>query len=241
MWGEVWRLDAAIDFPFGSNSPSPASPYCEVQQDSELRLLALKAFPSPSFHPPLSVPLFQGFEREFKELHMLLFPEVLHRIAHFDRVLSIPGGALLLCGSSGVGRRCGTEVSGEHIPSPWELPIPFIPFMPSPHFPSDIHFTLLRRSAMLLMAYMHHMEFITPKMTRNYDVKAFRNDLKEVGRVSEERGLSGWGGPSILWLPLTPSSSPVFYRSSSALLLRASPSSCSWRTTSCLTPPTSST
>ena len=36
---------------------------------------------------------------------MLLFPEVLHRIAHFDRVLSIPGGSMLLCGSSGVGRR----------------------------------------------------------------------------------------------------------------------------------------
>ena len=81
-----------------------------------------------------------GFEREFKELHMLLFPEVLERLAHFDRVLSLPGGSLLLCGSSGVGRR----------------------------------------SSMLLMAYMHHMEFFTPKMTRNYDVKAFRNDLKEV-------------------------------------------------------------
>ena len=28
---------------------------------------------------------------------------MLERIAHFDRVLSIPGGSMLLCGSSGVG------------------------------------------------------------------------------------------------------------------------------------------
>lgn len=68
----------------------------------------------------------KSFEREFKELNMMLFPEVLERLARFDRVLSTPGGSLMLCGSSGVGRR----------------------------------------SCMLLMAYMHHMEFFTPKMTK---------------------------------------------------------------------------
>mmetsp|Transcript_33539 Transcript_33539/g.74227 ORF Transcript_33539/g.74227 Transcript_33539/m.74227 type:complete len:2007 (+) Transcript_33539:3-6023(+) len=82
----------------------------------------------------------KNFERETKELNILLFPEVLERLARFDRVLSEHGGSLLLCGQSGAGRR----------------------------------------SCMLLMAYMHHMEFYTPKMTRNYDLKAFRNDLKEV-------------------------------------------------------------
>ena len=82
----------------------------------------------------------KGFEREFKELNMMLFPEVLERIAQYDRVLSSRGGSMLLCGSSGVGRR----------------------------------------SCMLLLAYMHLMEFYSPKMTKNYDMKAFRNDLKEV-------------------------------------------------------------
>jgi dynein heavy chain 2 len=76
----------------------------------------------------------KGFEREFKELNMMLFREVLERVAQYDRVLSNRGGSLLLCGSSGVGRR----------------------------------------SCMLLLAYMHLMEFYSPKMTKNYDMKAFR-------------------------------------------------------------------
>nr|BCL66104.1 cytoplasmic dynein 1b heavy chain [Volvox africanus] len=84
----------------------------------------------------------KGYEREHKELNLLLFPEVLERVARFDRVLSQPGGSLLLCGNSGVGRR----------------------------------------SLMLLLAYMHNMDFYSPKMTKSYDLKSFRNDLKEVLR-----------------------------------------------------------
>ncbi|KAG1663699.1 hypothetical protein FOA52_013267 [Chlamydomonas sp. UWO 241] len=90
----------------------------------------------------------KSFEREFKELHILLFPEVLARLARFDRVLSQPGGSLLLCGSSGVGRR----------------------------------------SCMLLTAYMHTLEFVSPKMTKSYDVKAFRADLKDVLRKAGVEG-----------------------------------------------------
>eukprot|EP00727_Mastigamoeba_balamuthi_P008574 m51a1_g4339 putative cytoplasmic dynein 2 heavy chain 1 isoform x1 (4695) ;mRNA; f:164362-180818 len=47
------------------------------------------------------------FEREVKELHLSLFPDVFDHIARVDRVLSQPGGALLLVGKSGVGR-CST-------------------------------------------------------------------------------------------------------------------------------------
>jgi len=47
----------------------------------------------------------QAYEREIKELDILLFPEVLERIARFDRALSVPGGSMLLCGCAGVGRR----------------------------------------------------------------------------------------------------------------------------------------
>lgn len=46
-----------------------------------------------------------NYEREFKDLRMLLFPEILDHIAFEDRVLSRPGGSLLLVGDSGVGRR----------------------------------------------------------------------------------------------------------------------------------------
>ncbi len=44
------------------------------------------------------------FEREFKQLNMLLFPEILEHLAFCNRVLSKPGGSLLLVGAAGVGR-----------------------------------------------------------------------------------------------------------------------------------------
>jgi dynein heavy chain 2 len=54
-----------------------------------------------------------SYEREVKELNILLFPEVLERVARFNRVLSQPGGHLLLAGRSGVGRRStATLVAG---------------------------------------------------------------------------------------------------------------------------------
>ncbi|CAN0042899.1 unnamed protein product [Ascophyllum nodosum] len=51
------------------------------------------------------------FEREERDLQMLLFPEVLDQIAWVDRVLSDPGGHLLLVGRSGVGRREATVLA----------------------------------------------------------------------------------------------------------------------------------
>ncbi len=45
------------------------------------------------------------YEREYKELNMLLFPEVVERVARLDRVLSEPGGSALLVGRPGIGRR----------------------------------------------------------------------------------------------------------------------------------------
>lgn len=51
-----------------------------------------------------------NYERENKNLRMLLFPEILDHIAYEDRVLSRPGGSLLLVGDSGVGRRTATQL-----------------------------------------------------------------------------------------------------------------------------------
>lgn len=45
------------------------------------------------------------FEREERDLNMLLFPEIVEHIAHVDRVLSSLGGHLLAVGRCGVGRR----------------------------------------------------------------------------------------------------------------------------------------
>eukprot|EP00754_Rhynchopus_humris_P016707 Rhum_TRINITY_DN14526_c0_g2::Rhum_TRINITY_DN14526_c0_g2_i1::g.95036::m.95036/K10414/DYNC2H, DNCH2; dynein heavy chain 2, cytosolic len=44
-------------------------------------------------------------EREIKSLNLVLLPELLGWISRVDRVLSTPGGSMLLCGRSGVGRR----------------------------------------------------------------------------------------------------------------------------------------
>eukprot|EP01049_Picozoa_sp_SAG25_P002666 SAG25_NODE_143_length_14049_cov_6.050817_1_plen_2680_part_10 len=45
------------------------------------------------------------YERECKELGLVLFPDVLQRIARIDNVISEEGGHLLLAGRAGVGRR----------------------------------------------------------------------------------------------------------------------------------------
>ena len=45
------------------------------------------------------------YEREFKELNILLFPEIVERVAYLNRILTDPGGSALLVGRAGVGRR----------------------------------------------------------------------------------------------------------------------------------------
>jgi dynein heavy chain 2 len=79
------------------------------------------------------------YEREYKNLNMLLFPEILDHIALEDRVLSRPGGSLFLVGDSGVGRR----------------------------------------TSITLVCHMLRITLFSPHMSRKYDSKAFRTDLKE--------------------------------------------------------------
>jgi dynein heavy chain 2, cytosolic len=50
------------------------------------------------------------YEREEKDLNMLLFPEILENITHIDRTLSSFRGHLLLVGRAGVGRRNATTI-----------------------------------------------------------------------------------------------------------------------------------
>lgn len=50
----------------------------------------------------------QSYEREFKGLDLHLVEEVLDLLASVERVLSMNGGSLLLCGRSGVGRKHAT-------------------------------------------------------------------------------------------------------------------------------------
>ncbi|KAK7078013.1 hypothetical protein SK128_012525 [Halocaridina rubra] len=50
------------------------------------------------------------YSREKIELDLLLFSEVLDAMARVDRILTVPGGSLLLAGRSGVGRRTAVTV-----------------------------------------------------------------------------------------------------------------------------------
>ena len=76
-------------------------------------------------------------------MNIFIFEEVISHIAWVDRVLSSPGGSLLLAGRSGTGRR----------------------------------------TAVKLVAHMHHMDVVTPHVSRNYSIKHFKNDLKQVKHI----------------------------------------------------------
>ncbi|XP_033632471.1 cytoplasmic dynein 2 heavy chain 1-like isoform X2 [Asterias rubens] len=86
--------------------------------------------------------------RENREMNIQIFREVLEYVAHVDRVLSQPGGSLLMAGCSGVGRR----------------------------------------TAVTLVAHCHRMELFTPKMSRAYGMKQFKNDLKGVMQLAGVEG-----------------------------------------------------
>ncbi|XP_073518216.1 cytoplasmic dynein 2 heavy chain 1 isoform X2 [Phyllobates terribilis] len=84
------------------------------------------------------------FSRDNRDLDILLFHEVLDFMSRVDRVLSFPGGSLLLAGRSGVGRRTVTS----------------------------------------LVTHMHGAMLFTPKISRGYELKHFKNDLKQVMQMA---------------------------------------------------------
>ena len=48
--------------------------------------------------------IVSNYENEVQSLGIFIFPEVLHHFVQIDRVISKPGGSLIICGRSGVGR-----------------------------------------------------------------------------------------------------------------------------------------
>jgi len=50
------------------------------------------------------------FERENRDLEAVMIRELLDLVSRCDRVLSAPGGSLLLAGRSGVGRRTAVSI-----------------------------------------------------------------------------------------------------------------------------------
>ncbi|CAF0783257.1 unnamed protein product [Rotaria sordida] len=80
------------------------------------------------------------YRAEYLDTNVFLFREILDTIVRCDRVLTTPGGSLLLAGRSGVGRR----------------------------------------TAIGVVASMNNMKLFSPKVSRTYGLKHFKNDLKTI-------------------------------------------------------------
>ena len=65
----------------------------------------------PDFIESLLAKAINRFNAENYEIKALPFEELLDSVSRFDRVLTAPGGSLLLCGRSGVGRRTALAIS----------------------------------------------------------------------------------------------------------------------------------
>ena len=88
------------------------------------------------------------YSREVRDLKLHFFPEVLSSMALVERVLTAPGGNLLLAGRSGVGRR----------------------------------------TALSVIAHMHRMQVISPKVSRNYSLKQLKIDLRSCVQAAGVEG-----------------------------------------------------
>lgn len=99
----VWRHQVANGDFYFSTFVSADVGAADGKARSEMGTV-LERIPVADFKETVSVGI-HTYERENRDLNMLLFPEILDHIAYEDRVLSRPGGSLLLVGDSGVGRR----------------------------------------------------------------------------------------------------------------------------------------
>ena len=79
-------------------------PESERVGNSPHRTIALQRAPMPDILGVVKKGVIM-FEREVKELNLVLFPDALEMILRIERILSRPGSNLLLVGPSGVGRR----------------------------------------------------------------------------------------------------------------------------------------
>ena len=54
--------------------------------------------------------IVHNYERDMRDLHIILFPEFIDHLSHVDRLIAWPGSSLLLVGKSGSGRRTVTHL-----------------------------------------------------------------------------------------------------------------------------------
>ena len=91
------------------------------------------------------------YRADHRDTDVFIFREILESIVRCDRVLTAPGGSLLLAGRSGVGRR----------------------------------------TAIGIVASMNNMKLFSPKVSRTYGIKQFKNDLKIVSSTKDALSTHG--------------------------------------------------
>lgn len=106
---QLWKYSPNLDDIYFSSLGGTANAKQPNEGDSTPEETQLQRLDGTEFQQVVSHGI-NMYEREEKELHMLLFDEILEHIASVDRVLSEPGGSLLLVGRSGVGRRTATTL-----------------------------------------------------------------------------------------------------------------------------------
>ena len=86
-----------------------AETYFAASKDKSAGVSSLERYSKGDFIALVNQAI-KNYEREFKEVRLHLIDEVLELIAAEDRIVSMPGGSVLLAGISGVGRRTCSQL-----------------------------------------------------------------------------------------------------------------------------------
>ena len=131
------------------------------------------------------------YEREVRELRIMLFPEMLHRLAYLDRVSSRPGIPRVLESCYNVCRLLLYSLSHQrvsHITHYELVGVSKIRFLTGGSLLLVGDSGVGRRSSISLVAHIHRYRMVSPFVTRNYSVKHFRADLRDLLRVCGVEG-----------------------------------------------------
>jgi dynein heavy chain 2 len=129
----------ASGYALGSTRDASASSGSRTQLKPSARLTHIK----PADFQRIIERGMTAYAREVRDLQIVLFPEVLENVAHFDHVLSAPGSNLVAVGLTGIGRH----------------------------------------TALAIVSALHGAAIHTLKVGRNYAMKQFKIDLKQVSPI----------------------------------------------------------
>jgi len=106
-----WKFEQKGDPKLFTSFTPEAEEKKDDEPPAELSVLGKPLLPMPTAaFSELVQDAMKVYERDMKALNLVLYPQVLETIAVADRVMSRPGGSLLMVGDSGVGRRSAASL-----------------------------------------------------------------------------------------------------------------------------------